>query len=97
MVWYSHLFQNFPQFDVIHSVKGFGIVNTAEIDDFLELSWFFHELVPIHMYGMHSSWYDDEGSKKKDKKRHKERTDFEMVRDLYIVSKIIEQKEVWGF
>ena len=36
-------------------------------------------------------------AKKKTKKRHKERTDFEMVRDLYIVSKIIEQKEVWGF
>ena len=41
MVWYSHLFQNFPQFIVIHTVKGFGIVNTAEIDVFLELSSFF--------------------------------------------------------
>ena len=39
MVWYSHLFQNFPQFIVIHTVKGFGIVNKAEIDVFLELSW----------------------------------------------------------
>ena len=38
MVWYSHFFQNFPQFIVIHTVKGFGIVNTAEIDVFLELS-----------------------------------------------------------
>ena len=38
MVWYSHLFQNFPQFIVIHAVKGFGIVNKAEIDVFLELS-----------------------------------------------------------
>ena len=37
-VWYSHLFQNFPQFIVIHTVKGFGIVNKAEIDAFLELS-----------------------------------------------------------
>ena len=37
MVWYSHLFQNFPQFIVIHAVKGFGIVNKAEIDVFLEL------------------------------------------------------------
>ena len=37
MVWYSHLFQNFPQFIVIHTVKGFGIVNKAEIDVFLEL------------------------------------------------------------
>ena len=36
MVWYSHLFQNFPQFIVIHTVKGFGIVNKAEIDVFLE-------------------------------------------------------------
>ena len=39
-VWYSHLFQNIPQFIVIHTVKGFGIVNKAEIDVFLELSWF---------------------------------------------------------
>ena len=40
MVWYSHLFKNFPQFVVIHTVKGFGIVNKAEIDVFLELSCF---------------------------------------------------------
>ena len=40
MVWYSHLFQNFPQFIVIHTVKGFGIVNEAEIDVLLELSCF---------------------------------------------------------
>ena len=37
VVWYAHLFQNFPQFIVIHTVKGFGIVNEAEIDVFLEL------------------------------------------------------------
>ena len=43
MVWYSHLFQNFPQFIVIHTVKGFGIVNKAEIDAFLELSCFFRD------------------------------------------------------
>ena len=43
MVWDSHLFQNFPQFIVIHTVKSFGIVNKAEIDDFLELSCVFHE------------------------------------------------------
>ena len=42
-VWYSHLFQNFPQFIVIHIVKGFGIVNKAEIDVFLELSCFFND------------------------------------------------------
>ena len=41
MVWYSHLLKNFPQFIVIHTVKGFGIVNTAKIDVFLELSCFF--------------------------------------------------------
>ena len=41
MVWYSYLFQNFPQFVVTHTVKGFGIVNKAEIDVFLELSFFF--------------------------------------------------------
>ena len=43
MVWYPHLSQNFPQFIVIHTVKGFGIVNKAEIDVFLELSCFFHD------------------------------------------------------
>ena len=43
MVWYSHLLKNFPQFLVIHTVKGFGIVNKAEIDVFLELSCFFHD------------------------------------------------------
>ena len=41
VIWYSHLFQNFPQFIVIHTIKGFGIVNKAEIDVFLELSCFF--------------------------------------------------------
>ena len=43
MVWYSHLFQNFLQFIVIHTVKGFGIVNKAEVDVFLELSCFYHD------------------------------------------------------
>ena len=43
MVWYSHLFQNFPQFIVIHAFKGFDIVNKAEIDDFLELSCSFND------------------------------------------------------
>ena len=43
VVWYSHLFQNFPQFIVIHTVKGFGIVNKSEIDVFLELSCFFDD------------------------------------------------------
>ena len=43
MVWYSHLFQNFPPFTVIHTVKGFGTVNKAEIDIFMELSCFFHD------------------------------------------------------
>ena len=43
VVWYSHLFQDFPQFIVIHTVEGFGIVNKAEIDVFLELSCFFND------------------------------------------------------
>ena len=47
MVWYSHLLQNFPQFIVIHTVKGFGIVNKAEIDAFLELSCFFDDPVDV--------------------------------------------------
>ena len=47
MVWYSHLFKNFPQCVVIHTVKGFGIVNKAEIDVFLEFSWFFDDPVDV--------------------------------------------------
>ena len=43
MIWYSHLFQNFPQFIGIHTVEGFGIANKAEIDVFLELSCFFDD------------------------------------------------------
>ena len=47
MVWYSHLFQNFPQFTVIHTIKGFGTVNKAEMDVFLELSCFFEDPVDV--------------------------------------------------
>ena len=47
VVWYSHLFQNFPQFIVVHTVKGFGTVNKAEIDVFLEISCFFHDPVDV--------------------------------------------------
>ena len=47
VVWYSHLSQNFPQFIVTHTVKGFGIGNKAEIDFFLELSCFFHDPVDV--------------------------------------------------
>ena len=43
MVWYSHLLKNFPKFVVIHAVKGFGVVNKAEVDVFLELSCFFND------------------------------------------------------
>ena len=47
MVWYSHLFQNFPQFIVIHTVKGFGVVNKAEVDVFLELTSFFDDPMDV--------------------------------------------------
>ena len=47
VVWYSHLFQKFPQFIVIHTVKSFGIVNKAEIDVFLELSCFFDDPLDV--------------------------------------------------
>ena len=47
VVWYSHLLKNFPQFIVVHTVKGFGIVNKAEVDVFLELSSFFHDPVDV--------------------------------------------------
>ena len=47
MVWYSHLLKYFPQFAVIHTVKGFGIVNKAEIDVFLEFSCFFDDPMDV--------------------------------------------------
>ena len=47
MVWYSHFFKNFPQLVVIHTVKGFGIVNKAEVDVFLELSCFFNDPIDV--------------------------------------------------
>ena len=47
VVWYSHIFQNFPQFIMIHTVKGFGIVNKAELDVFLEFSCFFDDPVNV--------------------------------------------------
>ena len=47
MVWYSDLFQNFPQFVVIYTVRVFGVANKAEVDVFLELSCFFHDPVDV--------------------------------------------------
>ena len=47
MVWYSHLLKNFPQFVVIHTVKGFGIVNKAEVDVFLIFSCFFDDQTDV--------------------------------------------------
>ena len=47
MVWYSHLLKNFPQFVVIHTVKGFSIVNKAEVDVSLEFSYFFDDLMDV--------------------------------------------------
>ena len=58
MVWYFHLFQNFPQFIVIHTVKGFGIVNKVEIDVFLELSFFFNDPADIdNLISSYSTFY----------------------------------------
>ena len=47
MVWYSHLFKNFQVMTVVHTVKGFSIVSEAETDDFLELSFFFYDLMDV--------------------------------------------------
>ena len=55
VVWYSHLFQNFPQFIVIHTVKGFVIVNKIEMDVFLELSCFFDDPADGGILISHSS------------------------------------------
>ena len=58
VVWYSHLFQNFPEFVVIHTVKGFGIVNKAEVDVFLELAWFFYDPTNVgNLISGSMQWY----------------------------------------
>ena len=56
MVWYPHIFENFPQFVVIHTVKGFSVVNEAEVDVFLELSCFFYD--PADVGNLNSSSSD---------------------------------------
>ena len=63
MVWCSLLFQNFPQFIVIHIVKGFGIVNKAKIDVFLELSCFFDDPVDVGKLISGSSAFSKTGLK----------------------------------
>ena len=69
MVWYSHLFKNFPQFVVIYTVKGFGIVNKAEVDDFLKLSCIFND--PMDVGNLISgSWYSDKKKGFQNLKRH---------------------------
>ena len=55
MAWYSHLFMNFPQFVVIHTVKGFGVINKAEVDVFLELFCFFDDLADAGIFSSGSS------------------------------------------
>ena len=55
VVWYSHVFKNFQQFAVIHTVKGFGVVNKAEVDVFLEFSCFFNDSVEVDNLISHSS------------------------------------------
>ena len=62
MVWYSHLLKNLPQFIVIHTVKGFGIVNKAEIDVFLELSCFFHDPADVGNLISDRMWSTGEGN-----------------------------------
>ena len=47
VLWYFHLFENFPQFVVIHTVKGFSVVNKTEVDVFQELSWFFDDPMDV--------------------------------------------------
>ena len=47
VIWYSHLLKNFPQFVVIHTIKGFSIINEAKVDVFLEFSYFFYDSVDV--------------------------------------------------
>ena len=61
MVWYSHLFKNFPEFVVVHTVKGFSIVNKAEIDVFLELACFFDDPADVGNLISGSSAFSESG------------------------------------
>ena len=55
MVWYSHLFKNFPQFVVIHTAKDFAVIDEAEVDVFLEFSYFFYDPVDVDYFISSSS------------------------------------------
>ena len=58
MVWYSHFLKNFPQYIVVHTVKGFGIINKAEVDDFLKFSCFFNDPTDVgNLISGSSSFY----------------------------------------
>ena len=61
MVWYSHLFQNFPQFAVIHTVKGFGVVNKVEVDVFLEFFCFFYDPSDVGFLDWKIPWTEEPG------------------------------------
>ena len=61
MVWYSHLLKNFPQFPVIHTVQGFGVVNKAEVDAFLESSCFFDDPTDVDHLTSGSSAFSKSG------------------------------------
>ena len=56
MVWYSHIFKNFPQFVVIHTDKGFSIVNEAKVDVFMEFSCFFYDPVDVGIFSCFSAF-----------------------------------------
>ena len=60
MVWYSHLFKNFPQFVVIHTVKGFSVVNEAEVDAFLEFPCFLYDAMDVGNLTSSSSAFTSE-------------------------------------
>ena len=61
VVWYSHLLKNFAQFAVIHTVKGFNIVNEAEVDAFLEFSCFFYDPIDVGILISGSSAFSKSG------------------------------------
>ena len=73
MVWYAHPFQNFPQFIVIHTVKGFGIVNKAEIDVFLELSCFCDDPADVSTWKRKAKWLSEKALQIAVKRREKQR------------------------
>ena len=77
MIWYSHVFKNFPQFFVIHTVKGFSIVSEAEVDAFIEFPYFLHDPTNVSNLISGSSAFSNPACTNGSSPSHTAETEFE--------------------